>query len=535
MIDSNATTIDWQRFTHDVAILPIGSIEQHSAHLPIATDWIQADFLARKIAEKLDAALLAPLPYANCLEHSGFRGSFSLRPETLMQVVRDLAEEVERQNFKILIVVNGHGGNFSLVPALRDWNRLNRPLKILLVHIGDFCDPKLMEEARLPRSEFHAGAWETSLMLAVRPDLVRSIPGEAMPVNPEESFPLQRQDLTTFGVGHFNPTGAAGFPAKASAKIGQAIIDSTLINIIPWLNDRIERLRKNPRYSASGGILVRPAVISDLPASFRLKNLSGWNQTEADLAFFFEQFPTTYWVAVHNGKVIGTTTAAIYDQKMAWIGMVLVDPEFRRQGVGRLLMTTALEALQGVSCIKLDATPDGKKMYDLLGFKDEYLLRRMVALAITPSSMASPSPSSKIRPIQASDLPALINADQRALGINRAALLTSLFQRAPHLAWMSTTTPTAFCLGRAGSNFTQIGPVVAPTHTLAQDLIQTVLTTLTGQPAVLDVPDAQQTTLAFLKTYGFVSQRALMRMYLQKNCLSGQPELLHAIAGPEFG
>ena len=101
-----------------------------------------------------------------------------------------------------------------------------------------------------------------------------------------------------------------------------------------------------------------------MPEVLRLKTMAGWNQTAADIAFFFEHFSSTYWVAVHNGKVIGTTTAALYDRQVAWIGMVLVDPEFRRQGAGRRLMTVALEELQSMPCVKLDATPDGKKLYD---------------------------------------------------------------------------------------------------------------------------------------------------------------------------
>ncbi|MEI7437369.1 MAG: GNAT family N-acetyltransferase [bacterium] len=532
MLDSNATTVDWQRFTGDVAILPIGSIEQHSAHLPIAADWIEADSFARKTAEAINAALLPALPYANCLEHSGFRGSFSLRPETLMQVVRDLAEEIERQNFKILIVINGHGGNFSLIPALRDWNRQNRPLKILLVNFWEHCDPKLINESAFPRPEVHAGAWETSIMMALRPDLVRSTPGADMPINPIDALPLERQDLTTFGVGHFNPTGAVGFPASASARLGGVICTSIIANLVPWLNDRIARLRNNPRYSGAGGILVRPAVENDLPESLRLKRISGWNQTGADITFIFNNFPSSYWVAVHNGKVIGTTTAAVYDQQVAWIGMVLVDPEFRRQGVGRQLMIAALEKLQLVTCIKLDATPDGKKLYDTLGFKDDYLIHRMTTGAAPAASI---SPSNKIRAMQDSDLPAIIAADQMTFGVNRAAILSSLFQRAPQLAWISKSTPTAFCLGRAGSNFTQIGPVVAPSATVAQDLIQAALTTLAGQPVIVMVPASQPAVLDFLKNTGFFLERTLMRMYLKENRIPGQPQNLHAIAGPEFG
>ena len=253
MIDAYNTTVDWQLFTPDIAVLPVGSIEQHAAHLPISTDWIEANVFGKMIAEDLNAALLPTQPYANCLEHSGFRGSFSLRPETLMQVVRDLAEEIERQHFTILIVLNGHGGNFSLVPVIRDWNRQDRPLKILLVNFWEYCDSKLVETKAHPRPEFHAGEWETSLMMALRPDLVRP-PGAGMPVDPKDPLPLQRRDLTTFGIGHFNPEGAAGFPAQATPEKGRAIVASIKAHILPWVRDRIARIRKNPRYSGSGGM-----------------------------------------------------------------------------------------------------------------------------------------------------------------------------------------------------------------------------------------------------------------------------------------
>jgi len=531
MIDSNATTVDWQLFTGDVIILPIGSIEQHSAHLPIATDWIEADTFARPVAEALNAALLPTLPYSNCLEHSGFRGSFGLTPETLMHVVRDLAEEAERQNFKILIVLNGHGGNFSLTPACRDWNRRNRPLKILLVDFWVCCDPHVVDTKAHPRPEIHVGEWETSLMMALRPDLVRE-PGPGMSVDAREKYPLSRTDLTTFGAGQFNPSGDLGFSKKASPETGRAIVDSILVNIVSWLNDRIARLRKNPRYSGSGGIQVRPVILSDLPEVMRLKNVAGWNQTEADLAFFFEQFPETFWVAVHNGKVIGSTLGAVYNQKVAWIGMVLVDPEFRRQGVGRSLMSKALEALRQIPSVKLDATPDGKGLYDRLGFKDEYLLQRMVTRAL-PVSPDSPSPS--VRRLVPEDLPRIIEADRVAFGADRSALLTRLFQEAPHLAWIGVDQPSAFCLGRAGFHFTQIGPVIAPSADLAEALIRATLRTLSGQAVLLDVPDTQSHILALLKARGFVSQRTLLRMYLESNPISGRPDQLFAIAGPELG
>ena len=201
MIDGINTTLDWQVHPRDICVFMVASVEQHSVHLPILSDGIQGEFFARMIAEDLDAALLPPQYYGNCLEHSGFRGSVSLRPETLMQVVRDVADEMERQNFRIMVLVNGHGGNFSLGPAARDINRLNRPLKIIQVNWWEFCDANTSIEAVSGGKEIHAGAWETSLMLALRPDLVRSDRRD-IKLNAEEKMPLKQRDLTTFGTGH---------------------------------------------------------------------------------------------------------------------------------------------------------------------------------------------------------------------------------------------------------------------------------------------------------------------------------------------
>jgi creatinine amidohydrolase len=117
MLDGANTSIEWQTHPGDVIVMPVGSFEQHGAHLPLDTDSIQCEFFARMVAENLGAALLPTIHIATSLEHSGFRGSFSLKPETLMQIVRDVAEETERQGFKILIIANGHGGNHALVPS----------------------------------------------------------------------------------------------------------------------------------------------------------------------------------------------------------------------------------------------------------------------------------------------------------------------------------------------------------------------------------------------------------------------------------
>ncbi|MCG3150473.1 MAG: Creatinine amidohydrolase [Verrucomicrobiae bacterium] len=238
MIDGTRTTFDWQANSTDIAVMGYGSFEQHSAHLPLLTDCIQAGYFARQVAEALGAGLLPTMDYGTCLEHSAFRGSISLRPETVMQIVRDLAAQLERQNFRFFVLINGHGGNFSLQPPARDINAQNRPLKIILANWWEFGDPALSVV-----NEVHAGAWETSVMLALRPDLVGA---DRRDLTVESG--LQQRDLTMFGVGHFNVSGAIGQPSKASAEMGREIVASVRQNLIAYVRDRIDRLRQNPKY-----------------------------------------------------------------------------------------------------------------------------------------------------------------------------------------------------------------------------------------------------------------------------------------------
>ena len=132
--DAMATTYDWARVGSSVAVWALGSCEQHGPHLPLSLDTILADHFARVVAESLKAAQLPTLPILQCTEHSGFRGSVGLRPETAMALIRDVAESLEAQHFRRLILINGHGGNQAIPPTVRDWNSRDRLLPILLMN-----------------------------------------------------------------------------------------------------------------------------------------------------------------------------------------------------------------------------------------------------------------------------------------------------------------------------------------------------------------------------------------------------------------
>jgi creatinine amidohydrolase len=537
MISGLDTTADWQQYSTNVAVLPVGAFEQHGTHLPLDTDVRGSEYFARVIAQEMDGALLPALPFGTSLEHAGFRGTVTLRPETLMRLLQDIARDLEAQAFRILIIVNGHGGNFCLGPAVREWNRTDRALKILLVHWWEFCDPALTSNAVL---DVHAGDFETSVMLAIAPDLVRAERIHETATRPhagDEEIPLRQSDLNSFGVGHFSLGGAIGDASQATAEKGHAIVAAVRENMLAFVRDRLARLAATPRYSGRGGLAIRTLQESDLDAALRLKEIVNWNQTPRDLRLFLTANPRGNYAAVHNGHVIGTTATIRYAERIAWIGLVIVDPDFRGVGVGRMLLQAALEGLRDVPCIKLDATPDGQKLYSTLGFVDESTLQRWICPAVRGDATESEGSTHTLCRAVPGDLDAIVELDAQTFGARRPVLMQSLLEATP-FAWCLTDEDNevvGFCLGREGTRFYQIGPLIADGFAAAHTLLAAVLHELNGRAALIDVPDSQTALIAELQRLGFTSQRPLIRMRCGTEYSDVRTQRLFAICGPEFG
>src|ERR1051326_2483087 len=125
-------------------------------------------------------------------------------------------------------------------------------------------------------------------------------------------------------------------------------------------------------------IFVRSMTPSDWPFADSLRALAGWNQTMADWKRLLMLSPRGCFVAEWNGYPAGTVTTISYGGEVAWIGMLLVHPDFRRRGVGQTLLSRCLDTLvgRGINCIKLDATPEGQPLYQQCGFQAEWCLTR---------------------------------------------------------------------------------------------------------------------------------------------------------------
>lgn len=282
-------------------------------------------------------------------------------------------------------------------------------------------------------------------------------------------------------------------------------------------------------------IYIRQMLPDDLDVAMTLKKTEGWNQTREDWQFFLQHHPSFCLVAVKGDKPVGTVTAITYQDKLAWIGMMLVDREFRRKGISRRLMREILIRLAGFSNIKLDATPEGLQVYEQMGFKKEYSLWRFIRKA--SDSQQAANQDANVSPIAIADLPALQKLDRAVFGANRDHVLRQLLSALPEGAFMleESGEMKGFLFSRKGSNYIQLGPLVAENETVARRLFHQALAHFKDQALVLDIAGGRQEWLPLLESQGFEQRRELIRMYFQTNDCPGAPEKYYLIAGPELG
>ena len=319
---------------------------------------------------------------------------------------------------------------------------------------------------------------------------------------------------------------------------------------------------------------VRALTPADLAAAQRLREQAGWNQSDHDWHRLLAWTPEGCWAAERDGQVVGTTTVTTYGRRIAWIGMVLVDEDHRRQGIGRALLTHAIAYLDrlGVQTIALDSTPEGRPLYASLGFADAFELARWrgpilhapqaateratpdappagsAAVPAAPGLAAGrgqgndpPGSDSQIRPLRPADLPAVAAYDARLFGADRAHILAAQHAGHPRRCFLAERggQVTGYVLSRPGARARHLGPLAADDPSAADALARRALlpdpSATPPADLLMDVVMPNADAVALATSLGLAAVRRFIRMTRGAPSPAVDLGRLYTSAGPELG
>ena len=243
-----ALPVEWMALTGDqlvqartaaagVCLIPIGVLERHSTHLPTGTDVYEADAVAKATAAREYAVVLPPMPYSVNDSSSNCPGAIDLPFRVLFDFYQGLFDEVARNGFNKIVLINFHGGNRSLLPALLSEHKC-RPDAHYDLYLPDPAPWSAPDAVALchAESDWHAGELETSLIQHLRPDLVDCAAFPAHATLPRPNYPLAGANTSLDWVASF-PDHYAGNAPLASAEKGAKILEAIAIHLARVLQD----------------------------------------------------------------------------------------------------------------------------------------------------------------------------------------------------------------------------------------------------------------------------------------------------------
>jgi len=232
---------------NDVAIIPVGSNEQHGPHNPLGTDHFIAKALAEEVAKRTGVLCVQVVPFGVSSHHKQFWGTISIRPETLQEYVKDVCLSLNYYGVKKIVIVNGHGGNFN---ALID---LARKLRENGIFISVFqwwpAASKLLPELFKPDERRHACAEETSMNLLLHPELVDmtravdDLPRESVLQTEGVGLPFDTIDYTSWGVFGRSKTASA----EKGKHVFEAVVEELSRHVNALKSAKIEELMQKSK------------------------------------------------------------------------------------------------------------------------------------------------------------------------------------------------------------------------------------------------------------------------------------------------
>ena len=224
--------------TGAVVILPIGSVEEHGDHLPLCTDSLQPEYVALEVARKTACLIAPPLRYGICNTTRNFPGTISIQFDSLYGITRDILAELTRNGFNRIIVLSGHAGQ-SHMAALRlaaqdvilQNENASSEKKPRIMVLSDYDFAYELRGKYFSEKDGHAGTIETSRVMAIKPNLVKT--------KGKTSFPeMPKFEIVAHPERYF-PSGVVGDPTAASLSKGQ-MINKYVIEHVARLVDELK-------------------------------------------------------------------------------------------------------------------------------------------------------------------------------------------------------------------------------------------------------------------------------------------------------
>jgi len=220
-------------------ILPVGSVEQHGPHLPLACDTIGAYMFSLEIAKHFDGKILVlpPIYYGVSEHHMDFPGTITVSPETLIRLVVEIAESLSRHGVKRLIIINGHGGNTDALNIAIRRIHTQLHMNVSLINPWELISD-VIEETLESDVYGHACEFETSLAFVEMPELVRVDRIKDPKIRSiGRYFDIwgKNRAHTPWRTKDFTDTGSIGYPSKATKEKGMKLWKSMLERTIEFI------------------------------------------------------------------------------------------------------------------------------------------------------------------------------------------------------------------------------------------------------------------------------------------------------------
>jgi creatinine amidohydrolase len=227
--------------TDAIAIVPVGSIEQHGPHLPVQVDTLLVSEVARRAARRLAVeapVIVLPTIWSGLAEHHmSLGGTLTLDLTTFFSLVRGIVRSAVRSGFRRILILNGHGGNITALNALTAELTTEMKVPIAVTTYWLLAEGEFAEILEQQSTVLHACEAETSMLLALRPDLVDM--AKLAQYDPPRSWAGDSDALYVWrSVESWSPSGIAGVPSAASDKKGEKLLEAAAAALAARLRDR---------------------------------------------------------------------------------------------------------------------------------------------------------------------------------------------------------------------------------------------------------------------------------------------------------